>query len=168
MRSFRHILLTALLTLGLFCAVLYVSCTKGPCVGISCQYGGTCINGNCTCPTGFTGKYCQNLSLIGTWSGKDACMPAAAGSSSIAITFNSYGVFTDTVLINNIGGFGGNIKAPVINGNTITYTNLVVNPSSVPDTLSGTITLTDSTHFTHTYTLNKGTTYSCTGSYTKL
>lgn len=52
----------------LLTGVIINSCTKDssssttpadPCNGITCQNGGTCSNGTCICPTGWTGTYCQ-------------------------------------------------------------------------------------------------------------
>ena len=31
-----------------------------PCAGITCLNGGTCSNGVCQCPQGYTGTYCEN------------------------------------------------------------------------------------------------------------
>lgn len=39
------------------------SCTKkatDPCAGVNCMHGGVCNKGVCTCPTGYTGIYCEN------------------------------------------------------------------------------------------------------------
>lgn len=44
------------------------SCTKTSnhtqpidlCSGVTCLNGGTCFSGTCSCPTGYTGTYCEN------------------------------------------------------------------------------------------------------------
>jgi hypothetical protein len=46
--------------------VIFISCKKetivvqqvNPCANINCLNGGTCANGTCNCPTGFTGSNC--------------------------------------------------------------------------------------------------------------
>ena len=55
----RSIALTAFFTLAIFVLVSYLSCTKDPCSGVTCQNGGTCNSGNCSCPSGFTGSRCE-------------------------------------------------------------------------------------------------------------
>ncbi len=53
----------------LFSVVFWSACNKekdppDPCVGVSCENGGTCTSGACRCPNGYEGEYCQ-----WTWSG---------------------------------------------------------------------------------------------------
>ncbi len=46
----------------LFFAVLttaFVSCEKDPCQTVTCLNGGTCVNGQCLCPEGYTGADCS-------------------------------------------------------------------------------------------------------------
>ena len=61
MKFVKHIALTAFLTVSAFCAVLYTSCSKDACKDVTCQNGGTCSGGNCTCPTGVTGTNCETI-----------------------------------------------------------------------------------------------------------
>ncbi len=50
------------LILGAFSLLLFASCKKDdpidPCENITCLNGGTCVNGECNCPTGYTGPDC--------------------------------------------------------------------------------------------------------------
>jgi len=80
-------ILTAAITAGLFCAVLFAACTKGSsggsnvtpanlCASVTCQNGGACSpsTGLCTCILngGYSGTYCQtayNDAFAGTWTG---------------------------------------------------------------------------------------------------
>jgi hypothetical protein len=48
-----HIFILTTLALLIFSA-----CKKDPCDGVSCKNGGDCVNGECSCPTGFTGPDC--------------------------------------------------------------------------------------------------------------
>lgn len=53
------LLLFAFLALN---TLFYSSCGKDdPCELISCQNGGTCVNGACDCPEGFSGPDCSNV-----------------------------------------------------------------------------------------------------------
>ena len=59
MKSTNVFVLTLLLSAGIFGAVVFTACNKANCTGIVCQNGGACANGVCTCPTGFSGTFCQ-------------------------------------------------------------------------------------------------------------
>ena len=62
MKSFRNIAVAAILSVGTFSAIFYSSCSKtttDPCSGVTCQNGGACSSGNCTCKSGFGGKLCD-------------------------------------------------------------------------------------------------------------
>src|ERR1700733_4558571 len=56
----------ATFTICAFCAVIYSSCTKAPdtCKGVICQNSGACINGTCSCPTGYTGQFCEQSIIV--------------------------------------------------------------------------------------------------------
>lgn len=55
----RIIALTTFLTIAAFSFVTYTSCTKDSCADVTCQHGGSCKSGNCTCPSGYTGSHCE-------------------------------------------------------------------------------------------------------------
>lgn len=39
--------------------VVFTACNKSSCSNVVCLNGGTCSGGKCTCPTGFSGAFCQ-------------------------------------------------------------------------------------------------------------
>ena len=55
----RAVVLAALFTLAAFGITSYLACTKDACASVTCQHGGTCTGGNCSCPTGYTGTHCE-------------------------------------------------------------------------------------------------------------
>lgn len=59
MRSIRFILLSAFFTLSVFGGVVYTSCTKDACKGITCLNGGRCGGGACQCKSGLGGSNCE-------------------------------------------------------------------------------------------------------------
>ena len=61
MKSAKHIALSIVLTLSVFCAVLYPSCSKDACKGVTCLNAGTCSGGACTCLPGIGGNNCQTV-----------------------------------------------------------------------------------------------------------
>lgn len=166
MKSIKHIAFAAFLTLSAFCAIFYVSCSKDPCKGVTCNNGGTCSSGNCTCPTGWIGSNCQTHAIIGTWNGSDACS-VGGPYNNITIKVDPSSTDSSKVLINNPGGFGTSVTISgtlSTDGKTVTYTN----QSAGVVTLSGTMVLSDNTHFTHSYTaVDTSTTATCSGNYTK-
>lgn len=57
----RLIFISAISVSMVFGTVLYTGCTKpeDACENVSCNNGGTCINGTCNCPSEYTGAYCE-------------------------------------------------------------------------------------------------------------
>jgi hypothetical protein len=61
MKSIKFITLGAILTLGVFFAVIYTSCSKDQCGDITCLNKGTCMGGICKCATGIFGANCESI-----------------------------------------------------------------------------------------------------------
>jgi hypothetical protein len=59
MKRTRTVIATAIITLLTFGAIIYSSCTKDRCKNVACQNGGTCVNGYCSCPSGYEGDHCE-------------------------------------------------------------------------------------------------------------
>jgi hypothetical protein len=86
MKLIKHIALGGLLTVSAFTAVLYTSCSKDACKGVTCNNGGTCSGGNCTCTTGYEGTNCQTVSrdkFIGSYTGTEIC---TVGTDNYTVT----------------------------------------------------------------------------------
>ena len=45
---------------SLFCAAVSGSCSSST----DCQHGGTCINGTCACPDGYSGTLCETGCIV--------------------------------------------------------------------------------------------------------
>jgi hypothetical protein len=166
MKSLRNIALSAIMTIGAFSAITYTSCNKDECKDVVCQNGGTCVNGTCSCPTGYEGANCETKSrdkFLGNWSGSDKC---GSGTYNVSLTI---GTSTNNInaLVNNPGGFGGTIQitGAVTASNKLSFTNASVGSGR---TLTGTMTFNNnSMTFEYTVTPATGSPDVCNGTYTK-
>ena len=59
MKNLKSILFASLLSIGTFAAVLVSSCNPDKCADIICVNGGSCADGNCSCPSGYEGTLCE-------------------------------------------------------------------------------------------------------------
>ena len=147
MKSIKHIVLAAFVTLGVFSAVVYTSsCTKDACKGVTCNNGGTCSGGNCTCVTGYFGTSCDSVyrnDYVGTYKGN------GVDNATPSNTYTGWSmVFSNT-------------------GSSVTSMNLVLEDNTTLPLVSMPITLTtiasSSSVFTITSTVANGSTYTGTG-----
>ncbi len=85
MKRLNQVIITAVLTIGIFSLVFVTSC-KNKCGSTSCQNGGTCVSNTCVCPTGYSGNACQtgwSDVSIGTYvCTRSNCHPAVSGTGS--------------------------------------------------------------------------------------
>ncbi len=146
MKSIKHIVFAAFVTLGVFSAVVYTSCTKDACKGVTCDNGGTCSGGNCTCVTGYYGTSCDSVyrnDYVGTYKGN------GVDNGTPPNTYTGfYMVFSNV-------------------GSTVTNMQLVIQDNTTAPVVSMPITLTtlgaSSSVFTITSTVANGSTYTGTG-----
>ena len=138
------------------------------CRDVTCENGGTCDEGDCTCTTGYIGDNCETedrAKYIGSWSGADGC--SVSGAANFTATISASSASVTTVLISGFWGAGfNNPITATINGNNITIAEQ--DPDSDGFTVTGTGTLSGNTitwNFTVTDTDN-GVTDVCTSTYT--
>ena len=73
MQKLRTVSLAIILLVGSTSLMYLNSCKKAaadPCKGVTCQNGGTCTSGTCSCPNGYSGSDCStNLTstVVGTY-----------------------------------------------------------------------------------------------------
>ncbi len=91
----RTIFVTTFLTITVFFSVGYLSCvTKDKCADVSCQNGGVCSDGSCTCPSGYTGTHCETQ--------KCAANNTAQISYSNRSANKTYNIILDGVLVTSL------------------------------------------------------------------
>jgi hypothetical protein len=148
MKSIKLLALSSLLTVGIFSVVLYTSCSKDACKGVTCQNGGTCSGGNCVCPTGTTGNNCETiyrLSFDHTYVGTGSDNTGGT-YTNFRMVFSTPSSSTDFVTMNLTiqDATGGSAGVPVL---TITLSSFS----------------TSGANYTITSTTNAGLTYTGTG-----
>lgn len=118
----------------------FESCTKDPCEAISCLNGGTCANGACNCPVGYSGSNCATYNPCasitclngGTCvSGTCNCPPGYSGTycqnydpCAIVTCLNGGTCVSGTC--NCLPGYTGPNCATVLNPVSMTITNVYV------------------------------------------
>ncbi|HEY9176404.1 MAG TPA: calcium-binding EGF-like domain-containing protein, partial [Flavipsychrobacter sp.] len=90
MNNLKNALYTTIILLAIFATVTYTACKPDNCKNITCLNGGSCSDGKCACPDGYTGSICETkLSCEGVVclndgvckSGKCACTGGYWGDS---------------------------------------------------------------------------------------
>jgi hypothetical protein len=127
LKQIRQVLITATITLGIFCSVLYISCNKSKCGSTTCQNGGTCSGTVCICPEGYSGNGCQtgwSDEFIGTYNcTRGTCTPAITGAgtwqSAITKDANNSGFTVDISNFDDAGGVAVIALVDSIGGITI-------------------------------------------------
>ncbi len=167
MKSIRNIAFAALMTIGAFSAITYTACNKDECKDVVCNNGGTCVDGTCSCPTGYEGTNCDAKTrdkFIGSWAGSDKC---GLGTYTITLSIAASSSSSVTALVSNPGGYG---TAVTITGNVTASNTLSFNQQSVGGgrTLTGTMTFNgNNMTFKYTVTEAVGTSDSCDGTYSR-
>ena len=162
MKKFKltHVLGAALIGLASF-----TSCTD-PCKDVTCQNGGTCVEGDCECADGYTGTNCETeerAQFIGTYSVSESC---TSGNYTYNVTVSNSSTGATAIIIGNFGDYSTNVNATV-DGDNITIPNQTNQVGGFPLTFSGTGQISG-TILTISYTVSDGTnTDTCTKTCTK-
>lgn len=153
MKSIRNIAFSALLALGAFTTVTYTACNPDECKDVVCNNGGSCVDGNCACTTGYEGTKCETevrKKFIKTWTATDK-----EGADNLP-TYQSAivaGATITEVKINNIADdFFVNDVVATISGNKITIASQIPDNDGYKVAGEGTLNTTDG-KITWTYSL---------------
>ncbi len=113
-----------------FGVIALASCKKeepDPCASVTCQNGGSCNNGSCSCASGYEGATCgteQRAKFIGTYSTAESCTPG--GNFNYTLTVTTSGTGVSNVILNNFYGVGA-IATATVSGSSITIPNQIIN-----------------------------------------
>ncbi|MEN9522945.1 MAG: EGF-like domain [Bacteroidota bacterium] len=133
----------AVMTVLSVASVTYLnSCKKDPCKDVVCNNGGTCVDGNCSCATGYEGTNCdaemRTKFIVSSTSFTEACN----GGSTYNITI-SKGTSISDVIIENLGNYACTSGSYTVKA-TVDGTNLTIPSQTVCSTVfSGTGTITN-------------------------
>lgn len=168
MKLFRQIALSAMVTVGVFGAIIYTSCTKDACKDVVCNNGGTCSGGTCTCAIGYKGLHCDtanNYALLATYSVTETCTPPVTGNTYNCTIANSTTNPNAGFTISNFGNSGATLNGTIDASGNITIPAQTA--SGVTVTISQAVLTGNVLTITYSFTA-AGTSYTCTKIMTKL
>ncbi|MEZ5017231.1 MAG: calcium-binding EGF-like domain-containing protein [Flavipsychrobacter sp.] len=167
MKNIRNIALSALLTIGAFTAITYTSCNKDACKDVVCQNGGICLNGSCSCATGYEGTNCEtkaNAKYVGTYSVTETCGGTTSNPYIVTITA---GTGPSDVLVSNLGNYGCTTGGTILFNGLAAGTTLTINDSKCNTQMNATGNYANGV-ITISYTATYGVTVdNCTATLTK-
>ena len=152
MKKTRSVIVTTLIALLGFGAAVYTSCNKDRCSNVTCQNGGTCNNGSCTCPTGYTGANCQTTTTTSV---------AYVNNTFTPITLVINGI-TQTIPVGgsvSVKGYYGTIASGVAYTSGSTPLGVITGYGVVGETIYWQINDSYPKSGTTTNTLNVGASY---------
>lgn len=168
MKSIRNIAFAALMTIGAFSAITYTACNKDECKDVVCNNGGTCVDGTCSCPTGYEGTTCQTKSVdkfIGTWTATETCSGGSPSTYQVIISADPSAA--NKVLVSNLGDYGCTTGGTITWNGSVNSATLTINDNKCQYQMNatgnynnGSVTIT----YTATYLTN---TDNCTATLTK-
>ena len=163
MKNLKSIFLATFLTIGAFSTTVFTSCEKDACDDIVCANGGTCTEGICACPSGYTGTLCDtkaNSSFVGNWSAKEKVNGATTWGSPYTVTITADGTDPKAFYLVNYGNYGctaGTYQVTAMSNNGKDY-SISNTACSTNFTGSGSIATSGSTStVSGTYTATYGT-----------
>ena len=140
-------------------AVLFWSgCKKDPCLEITCENGGVCMEGDCECPEGFKGNFCESFDLqryFGTYDvSYEGCFTT---SENHKVSLEQIPGESVMFLIHNLGDYecpGGSISLQASSSsNTIQLETQTIDCGSIAYTFEGSGTFNNGSTITMEFTV---------------
>ena len=171
MKNMKFLAFAAAAIMMVSSVVYFNSCKKDPCKDVVCNNGGTCVDGTCSCTTGYEGADCSTemrtkflLSTAGfTDAGtSDSSYNNTTGHSYSGLTYNmtiTKGTGINDLIISGIGGYGctggsTNITATMTSSTAFTIASQVA--CNYTFSGSGTVTSAGKVQITYTATYAYG------------
>ncbi len=136
MKAWKANLFGIVLFFGILVSLIYTSCEKNICDGVTCQHGGSCANGLCTCPTGYEGAQCQTLvtdRYVGTYVGYTTCDNLAEVLDTVTVAKDKAGILNVTMDMRSVRP---KLLRGYVSSNVSTYRIIVTNNDSVANSKS--------------------------------
>ncbi len=95
------VFISSVLTLMLFAAITWFSCSKDKCNSTYCENGGGCYKGNCICSPGFEGTTCATnwrQKFFGNW--QQTPLAGTIPAEQFAISIGNGATYSDVKIIN--------------------------------------------------------------------
>jgi len=126
----KNKILSFLATAALGTTLFFASCKEDKCKDVTCNNGGTCIDGTCECATGYEGTTCDTearTKFTGTTSTSyrfdDTYNGETAAGDYNAIFTKLAGTDVKLMTITNVGAYGTTMIVPVkVSGSSFTQT----------------------------------------------
>lgn len=131
MTSLSNTLLTIIKTFAISVLLMiagtsFSGCNSDPCETVVCQNGGTCDDGSCVCPQGFSGSSCEN-------NNNPACVQNNTGTVVFSCWSNNpYDCYVNGSYVGRVGGnstLSVNRTAGFVSVKTIQVSGYVFTPS---------------------------------------
>jgi hypothetical protein len=170
MKKIKFLAFAVMMVLSVASVTYFNSCKKDPCKDVVCNNGGTCVDGTCSCTTGYEGTNCETKSrdkFIGVFKGAETC---TVGTDNYSVTLTAGSSSDLTIVYSNMYNQGFTATANVGGTTSFTIASQTVGTGSGGNvTASGTATISsDGKTLTVNYTIASGsTTNSCTFTGTK-
>ena len=157
-KKYVYIMTTIQSTVWILTLLLLSSCAKDLCEGISCENGGTCVEGDCQCPEGFQGNFCEFFDLqryFGTYDiSYEGCFTTSENHS---VSLENIQGESNKFRILNLGDYecpSGTISLVAsVTGNAITIETQEIDCGAIRYTFEGTGTFTAGSTITLEFTV---------------
>ncbi|MCB9233142.1 MAG: hypothetical protein H6581_15910 [Bacteroidia bacterium] len=146
-----------------------------PCKKVTCEHGGTCMEGTCGCLPGYEGEFCENMSknsVAATYTVSETCTGSTDSYSctvQASATDDLQVEFTNFYNLEGAYGFSSLIYGEFTAENTITIASQTrMNTNGDSFTFSGTATVGENGNLTLNYTVDvNGDSDDCTATFTR-